>query len=967
MELRVLGPIEVKVDGADVTPTSPSQRIVLATLAAQPGRSVRIDTLIDALWGDDPPPTAERTLRSYVSRLRGAVGSCIVASGGGFSLRTDDLRIDSSEFERQVAAARLMEPRAAADALGSALGLWSGPAFGETADLEPIRPHAYALERLRVDARRLRAEMLRRAGDQAQAAADAESLLAEAPLDEQAWETLIRALSGAGRTAEALHAYRRAYDALTDAGLEPSERLRKAQSDAYDAPPAAEPEPAPSPESTASGHPLLGRDDDLAALAAILDTEPLVTIVGPGGVGKTALAHEVARQRAGSHAGGARVVELAAIDDPSAVPDAVVTALGLAGDGGDALAVLRRARSLDAVVLMDNCEHLLDPVCDVLGALLGPGRTRLRVIATSRQLLDMPAERAWPLAPLDCSGPDAPAQRYFRHRADASRPGSVSPADVSAADDELVTRIVRRLDGLPLAIELAAAQVASLGVGDVADQIDASMAAQPALAQLSRRGGEPRHRTLQAAIAWSEQRLPYDAQQALRQWTVFAGPVSLADGRAVLGVSPETIAELARRSLLSVETRSGRTRYRMLQTVRAVVGDASESTRHSHLTHFAGAAADAATRLETPDEPAAHARIVELLDELRSAHAHARRTDVEAAVRLSMCLHRFGVSRLHAEVLGWAAKLVPLVQDRPELRAAVDSSLAYRAVIAEQLDTAEQRARSALGGEADGPTRCRALEALSDRALFTGDLDGAVRLARQLADAGRRGGDVYCELMGLVAVAMALAYDGKHDAAREAMRAAGARFAGAALSPTQRSWLAYMHGEVLLDQDPPAALASFESAIDLAEEVGSNYAAGVARLSAVTLQSRHSSASAALPRYADVMERWLDTGSWSHLLTAMRNLVPVLADVGADAAAARLLGSVTRADHTPTYGAEAERLAAAASQLADRLGTAVFDAERALGGSQDLATSAREAVAAIRTLSASLQPVEPEDVQVERG
>lgn len=957
MEVRVLGPIEVRVDGVEVTPTSPSQRIVLAALAAQPDRFVRIDTLVDALWGDEPPPTAERTLRSYVSRLRSALGPCIVAGGGGFSLRTDGLRIDAEEFERQLSTARLMEPRAAAGALESALDMWCGPAFGETADLDPVRSRADALDRLHLDARRLRAEMLRRAGDHAEAAAEAESLLSGLPLDEPAWETLIRALSGEGRTAEALDAYRRAYDALVAAGLEPSERLRRAQVEAYGAP-----APAPPADSSESGHALLGRDEDLATLGSLLDTEPLITIVGPGGVGKTALAHEVARRRARSHGGGARVIELAAIDDPSAVPDAVVTALGLAGDGGDAFALLRRARSMDVVVLMDNCEHLLDPVCDVLDAVLGHGPTHLRVIATSRQLLDMPTERAWPLAPLDCSRPDAPAQGYFRRRAEACRPGSVAPGD-----DELVTRIVQRLDGLPLAIELAAAQVASLGLGEVADQIDTSMAAHPALAQLSRRGGEPRHRTLQAAIEWSERQLSYDAKRTLKQWTVFAGPVSLADGRAVLGVPPETIAELARRSLLSVETRSGRTRYRMLQTVRAVVGDASETTRRRHLAHFARAAAEAAARLETPEEPDAHARIVEILDELRSAHAHARRTDVDAAVRLSMCLHRFGVSRLHAEVLGWAAKLVPLAQTSPELRASVDSSLAYRAVIAGQLDTAEQRARSALDGEPDEQTRIRALEALGDRALFAGDLDGAEGWARQLTDAGRRAGDVYGELIGMVGAAIALAYAGDHDSAHRAMVETDARFAGAELSPTQRSWLGYMHGEVLLDRDPPAALAALDLAIGLADEVGSAYVAGVARLSAVTLHSRHSSARAALPTYADVLERWLDTGSWSHLLTALRNLVPALADAGADAAAARLLGSVTRPEHAPTYGAEAERLAVAAGQLGDRLGAAGLAAERAVGGSQDLPASARDAVAAVRALTVSLQPIEAEDVQVERG
>src|ERR1700754_4245460 len=138
MDIRVLGPIEVFADATDVTPTSPNQRTVLAVLAAHADRHVRVDTLIDALWGSDPPATAERTLRSYVSRLRAVLGSCIVAAPGGFCLGTAGLRLDSFEFERLVASAKLFDPQAAADALRSALGLWRGHAFGELADLDAV-------------------------------------------------------------------------------------------------------------------------------------------------------------------------------------------------------------------------------------------------------------------------------------------------------------------------------------------------------------------------------------------------------------------------------------------------------------------------------------------------------------------------------------------------------------------------------------------------------------------------------------------------------------------------------------------------------------------------------------------------------------------------------------------------------------------------------------------------------------
>jgi predicted ATPase len=681
----------------------------------------------------------------------------------------------------------------------------------------------------------------------------------------------------------------------------------------------------------------------LASLAGIVDRRRLVTIVGPGGVGKTTLAREVARRRATAHSGGLRVVELAAVTDPSAVADVVVTALGLTSDGGAPLAALGRAGFMDLVVLLDNCEHVLDAVCDVLHAMLPAEPSALRVVATSRELLGMPGEHAWPLAPLDCSEPDSPAQRFFSRQADAVRPGIVTRLDAKA-----ITAIVRQLDGLPLAIELAAARVAALGIADLAEQIDASLGAT--LGGLARRGGEPRHRTLRAAIEWSERLLPDDAREALTQWTVFAGAVRRSDALAVLQVAPEVVDELARRSLLTVEIRAGRTYYGMLQTVRSAVGAASEATQRRHMEHFAAAAVEAAAGLQTAEEPAAHRRIVELIDELRLAHSRARGFDIETAVRMSTALHWFAVSRLNTDILGWAAKLEPLLLDSPGLHASVVSSMAYMHIIAEQLDSAHRLARSAIDDADDDQTRCRALEVLADCALFQGDLDAARDWSTELVTVARRVRDKYYEAVGLYTMVMSLAYGGQHDEAGRHRHEMNRRFGRGAVSPTMQSWMAYLQGETLLDADPVTASAAFDRAIELADAAGSTYAGGVARVSAVTLRSRTEAPRDVLPLYADVIERWLDAGSWSYLLTTMRNLVPTLTDLGEYAAAAQALGAVTRPEQTPTYGVESERLSVAEETLRAQLGAEDFARHHVVGRARDLAASGRAAVIAIRGL-----------------
>ena len=213
---------------------------------------------------------------------------------------------------------------------------------------------------------------------------------------------------------------------------------------------------------------------------------------------------------------------------------------------------------------------------------------------------------------------------------------------------------------------------------------------------------------------------------------------------------------------------------------------------------------------------------------------------------------------------------------------------------------------------------------------------------------------------------MSLAYGGQHDAARRHRAELDRRFARGAVSPTLQSWMAYLQGETLLDADPATASAAFSRAIELADAAGSTYVGGVARVSAITLRSRTAATPDVLPLYVDVIERWLDAGSWSYLLTTMRNLVPTLTELGEYVAAVQALGAVTRPEQTPTYGLERARLSAAEETLRAKLGAANFAHHRAVGSALDLAASGRAAITAIRALlGEAVRPAGPDGVAVD--
>ena len=913
--MRVLGPVEALDDtGARVAIGSRNQRLVLALLAANAGRTVSADRLVDALWGDGPPRTARRTLRTYVSRLRHVLGDAVALRPSGYALTLPPSEVDSEQFERLVQEAGSQAPPARVELLEHALGLWRGPAFGDLADEEALHGAAIRLEELRYLVREARAGALLGAGRPGEAAAEAEGLVAEHPLREGAWAVLVEALTAAQRVPEALRAFERARAALAEVGLEPSERLRRVEAAALTLEgPAPAPRRLPTPASS-----LVGRDADLGEIERLLAVSRLITLVGPGGVGKTRLAVETARRAAPNHEWGARLVELSSVGDRGAVATAVVDALGLSVEASSVEATLRRAGTLDLLVVLDNCEHVADDAADVAQALVRGG-DRVRVLATSRERLGVDGERVWPVMPLALGGPRSPAGQLFVDRARALRPDLELSEEVLTA----VERIVARLDGLPLAIEMAAGRAATLPLPHLAEWLETHLDGL----RFERGTVEGRHRTLAAVIEWSEALLSPDDRALFAELSVFAGMAGAADVAAVTGRTDvlDGLCRLAERSLLVAHADQPRARFGMLSTIRthaarrlAALGRTDTLSRR-HAEHLTELATSADRELRTPDEGGAHARLQSLVDDLRAAHHWVRGRDLALAARLSAAMHLFGQSRLRDEPLGWATSLAAesLESVPREVVAAVLASAAQRAVNTGHLGRARQLAERGVAAAGTAPERAYPLEVLADVHLYDGRLEASATAAQEALMASRESGDLHCLVAGTIGLALPRAYDGRTDAAEQVLKIDIDR---RELGPSDRGWLAYGEGEVVLDRDPAQALAALDRAITLADSVGNRYLGGVARVSACSLRARAGDPHEAVGAFTSVIEHWRGQSTLKHQLTTLRNLTVLLERMGAVSEAAELLGSVQGDAVAPSYGEEAARLEEVRSRLVRGLG-----------------------------------------------
>ncbi|MFF2039149.1 BTAD domain-containing putative transcriptional regulator [Kitasatospora sp. NPDC058170] len=579
--------------------SGPRLQGLVVRLALAGGRAVTQSTLIDAIWPENPPADPAHALQALVSRLRRAFGSstAVTQAAGGYRLDVSAGDVDALLFERLAAAGRERlragDAQHAAALLGEAVALWVEQPGAEPATVVAVEPAAATrLAHSSVEATADLADAELALGNAGQAADRLTGLLSQHPVHERAVALLMDALASQGRQAEALARYEEFRETLAhEFGTDPGVALRERHLRLLRA---EQPAPAATAPGGAGGTPgnlpipltsFIGRDDDLARIDTLLAAGRLVTVLGPGGAGKTRLAVEAARRHRDAYRDGAWLIDLASVTDPGKVGGALLAATGLRGSAlFDASARLRSdpADELDVLtgqldgreilLLVDNCEHVINAAAHLLSALLARC-AGLRVLATSREPLAIDGEALVPLGPLALPDPDTDVQqarraasvRLFTDRAAAVRPG-FDIAEHNLAD---VLRIVRSLDGLPLALELAAARLRTLTLTDLADGLSDRFR----LLTTGSRTAFPRHRTLRGVIAWSWDLLPAGARTVAERIAVLPGGITPASAAAVCrGTAvpvrdiPELLADLVDRSLLLLSPDSGR--HRMLETIR---------------------------------------------------------------------------------------------------------------------------------------------------------------------------------------------------------------------------------------------------------------------------------------------------------------------------------------------------------------------------------------------------------------
>jgi predicted ATPase/DNA-binding SARP family transcriptional activator len=595
VDFRLLGPLAALADGEPIDLGPPQQRALLAQLLLRANEAVPVEELVDALWPEDPPGSARHAIQVYVSRLRGALGgpARIEARSRAYVLRAPPEDIDLMRFRQLVAEAQDFlaadDGARAAELLQEALGLWRGRALADLEGETGVREVALELEEERLGALELRLEADSRAGrDAAELLPELEQLVAEYPAREEVHAHLMLTLHRSGRQADAIDAFGKARELLlNELGLEPGPRLRELEAAIRRDDPALTPAP---PELSARLHlpaqanRFIGQQDDLQRILALIsvDGKRLVTLTGAGGIGKTRLAIEVAERLAGRFEDGVWFADLSAIADPALVASAMARALGAADSSQPLEAYLAEKHVL---LVADNFEQVTSAASSLEKLLSSaPGLT---LLVTSRVPLRLPEEEEHNVTPLS----ESEAVQLFLARARAA----ARRLDLAAEDTEAVAEICAALDGLPLAIELAAATLTRFSLPELRTNLER---------RLDLLSGGPvdvpkRQQTIRATIEWSHDLLAAVERRLFARLSVFAGGWTADAAAEILGASPETLLALRDAGLIHAD--GGR--FRMLVTIRDfahehVTAKQERALRGRHAAYFTRIAMEAEARFD---------------------------------------------------------------------------------------------------------------------------------------------------------------------------------------------------------------------------------------------------------------------------------------------------------------------------------------------------------------------------------
>lgn len=879
VEISVLGPIQGIREGEEVDLGGPTQRRLLAALVARPGEIVPVTTLLGDLWGDDPPPSGPQSIQSYVSRLRRQLGGEVIETKApGYRLEVEHVDLDSTSFLDMIS--RL--PRESVERLehiDQALALWNGPAFENFEHVEFAARH---LEDTRLSLQEERAQLLADLGRTQESVAALEKITATAPLRETAWLELSRVLGRSGRQAEAVRTLDRYRENLAEIGLEPGPAFGEAQDEAFETKPDIGPRSnLPRVETS-----FLGREREMERLRDSLAENRLVTITGPGGMGKTRLAIEAL---AGWPDSPVVLAPLASLADDRDVAPAVLNAVAGETRGDPVMSIVSRLSPTPTLLLLDNAEHVIEAVADLISEILMA--TPTQVLVTSREPLNMDGEL---ILNLDALDPPSAIELYRDRASQVDPKFDASPATLDILCEEL--------DYMPLAIEMAAARSSALS----AEEILARLSRRFGLLDRPRRGGAERHRSLDALVDWSYGLLDPTGQSVFQRLSIIAGTFDLDLATAVAGfgeVQSEmvagTLADLVDKSLVRRITNG---RFRMLRVLRSFAfqklldGADLAATRAAHARWFADLSTEIGEGLSTPDET------------IWIERANASVEDLDEALKWAVEMHELGVAQQILEglfdwfyhrqppaITDWGDQALP-VSEGHDLNSVASAWTALARMKEGEIESARNHALT--GTSVEGPAGRFAWFMTGEVACYQDRLPDALDAYRRQLVRASNLDDRIGVVDALAGETLALAFQGVFDRAIDIASdlEQRAREIGA---PTYKAYSRYALGEAVVESDPERAADLLTEAIEIAASVNNHFIQGMASTTLGSVLANLGRFDEAIETLHRAMAVWEGMGMPAYQWTVVQFLGAVLAETGRRESAGQLLAAAETAGRRP--------------------------------------------------------------------